>query len=72
MSRGIAALTCLVLLVGGCAGMSNSEQRVLSGGVIGAGGGLLLGGVPGAVLGAGAGAAGGYIYDKHEKSQGNP
>ena len=72
MSRGLAAIMCMVLLVGGCAGMSNSEQRVLSGGVIGAGGGLLLGGVPGAIVGAGAGAVGGYVYDKHEKSEGNP
>ena len=36
MSRGIAAVLCLTLLLGGCAGMSNTEQRVLSGGSIGA------------------------------------
>ena len=32
MSRGIAVILCMTLLLGGCAGMSNTEQRVLSGG----------------------------------------
>ena len=72
MSRVVAAVLCLALLVGGCAGMSNTEQRVLSGGTIGAGGGLLLGGLPGAIVGGGAGALGGYLYDQHQDSQGKP
>jgi osmotically inducible lipoprotein OsmB len=65
------------LLVGGCSGMSNTQQRTLSGGAIGAGGGALIGwaaGCPacGAAIGAGAGALGGYVYDRYEKSQGRP
>jgi osmotically inducible lipoprotein OsmB len=72
MSRGIVAILCLTLLFGGCAGMSNTEQRVLSGGSIGAGSGLLLGGLPGAIVGGGAGALGGYLYDQHQESEGKP
>jgi hypothetical protein len=72
MSRSTAAILCLTLLLGGCAGMSNTEQRVLSGGSIGAGGGLLLGGLPGAIVGAGAGSLGGYLYDKHQESENKP
>jgi osmotically inducible lipoprotein OsmB len=65
------------LLVGGCSGMSNTTQRTLSGGAIGAGGGALIGwaaGCPacGAAIGALAGALGGYVYDRYEKSQGRP
>ena len=72
MSRGTAAILCLTLLLGGCAGMSNTEQRVLSGGSIGAGSGLLLGGLPGAIVGAGAGSLGGYLYDKHLEAENKP
>jgi osmotically inducible lipoprotein OsmB len=73
VSKGIVAILCLTLLLGGCAGMSNTEQRVLSGGTIGAGGGLvLLGGLPGAAVGGGAGALGGYLYDKHQESEAKP
>jgi osmotically inducible lipoprotein OsmB len=64
------------LLVASCAGMDTTQQRVLSGGAVGAGGGALVGwaaGNPavGAAVGAGAGALGGYIYDRYEKSRGN-
>jgi osmotically inducible lipoprotein OsmB len=66
-----------VFLVGGCSGMSYTEQRVLSGSAVGAGGGALIGwaaGCPacGAAIGGGAGALGGYVYDRYEKSQGRP
>jgi uncharacterized membrane protein len=65
------------MLLAGCSGMSNTQQRVLSGGAIGAGSGALIGwaaGSPaaGAAIGAGAGAVGGLIYDQYEKSQGRP
>jgi len=72
MSRGIVVILCLTLLLGGCAGMSNTEQRVLSGGSIGASSGLLLGGLPGAIVGGGAGALGGYLYDQHQESEAKP
>ncbi len=56
--------------VGGCAGLSHTEQRILSGGAIGAGlgtaGAVVLGGplIVGATVGAGAGALGGYVVDE--------
>jgi uncharacterized membrane protein len=65
------------MLLAGCSGMSNTQQRVLSGGAIGAGSGALIGwaaGSPaaGAAIGAGAGAVGGLIYDQYQKSRGRP
>jgi uncharacterized membrane protein len=56
--------------------MSSGEQRTLSGAAMGAAGGALIGelakGKPltGAAIGAAAGALGGYLYDRHEKSEG--
>jgi osmotically inducible lipoprotein OsmB len=77
MKQTAILIMVTVLLVGGCSGMSNTSQRTLSGGAIGAGSGALIGwaaGCPacGAAIGGGAGAAGGYIYDRYEKSQGRP
>ena len=75
--RPLAAGSVLMvaLSLGACSGMSPTEQRVLSGGAIGAGAGALLGGAAGgnpaagAILGGAAGAAGGYLYDRHKKNQ---
>ena len=77
MKKTIALIVVAVLLVGGCSGMSNTQQRVLSGGAIGASSGALIGwaaGSPaaGAAIGGGAGLLGGYIYDQYEKSRGRP
>jgi uncharacterized membrane protein len=77
MKKMIILVMVAALLLGGCAGMSNTEQRTLSGGAMGAGAGALIGwaaGCPwcGAAIGAGAGALGGYVYDQYEKSQGRP
>jgi hydrogenase/urease accessory protein HupE len=44
-----------VFLAGGCAGMSTTQQRPVSGG---------------AAIGGGAGLLGGYAYGRYEKSQG--
>jgi hypothetical protein len=58
------------LLLAGCSGLSNTEQRVLTGATIGAGAGAGLGAVTGglsipagAIIGAGAGAATGLAVD---------
>lgn len=72
MRKVMAIMLIAVMFLGGCAGMSPTEQRVLSGGAIGAGGGALIGaaaGSPGtgAAVGAGAGALGGYLYDLYER-----
>ena len=67
---------CLVSGLTGCANMSSGEQRTLSGAGIGAAAGALVGelavGRPmaGAAIGAAAGGAGGWLYDRHEKSEG--
>lgn len=70
-------LVLLAVLIVGCSGMSYTEQRMLSGGAIGAGSGALIGAAAGsagtgALIGGGAGVLGGYIYDQYEKSRGRP
>jgi hypothetical protein len=78
MMKKMAALVLVAaLLTGGCSGMSPTEQRVLSGGAIGASSGALIGwaaGNPavGAAVGGGAGMLGGLIYDQYQKMQGRP
>ena len=69
----LAAITAIVLLAGGCSGMSTTEQRVLSGGAIGAGTGAAVGAVTGgsvvggALLGGAVGAGAGYLYDRERR-----
>jgi uncharacterized membrane protein len=75
MKKILVLVLVVTFMVASCAGMSSTEQRVLSGGAVGAGGGALVGwaaGNPavGAAVGAGAGALGGYIYDQYDKSRG--
>ena len=77
MRRAAIGIMVAAFLVGGCSGMSNTQQRTLSGGAIGASSGALIGwaaGCPacGAAIGGGAGLLGGYAYDQYEKSQGRP
>jgi hypothetical protein len=77
MSKLVILVMVVAIARGGCSGMSNTQQRTLSGGAIGAGGGTLIGwaaGCPacGAAIGGGAGLLAGYAYDRYEKSQGRP
>jgi osmotically inducible lipoprotein OsmB len=77
MKKTAILVIMVAVLLGGCSGMSYTEQRTLSGGAIGAAGGALIGaaaGAPGtgAAIGGGAGLLGGYLYDQYEKSQGRP
>ena len=70
----LIVILAISLTIFGCAGMSNTEQRTLSGGAIGAGAGTIVGAIAGhtpfgAAIGAAAGAAGGYLYDHHEKAK---
>jgi osmotically inducible lipoprotein OsmB len=70
-------LACVVVaLVGmaGCAGMSDTQQRTLTGGAAGAAGGAAIGAIAGnagmgAAIGAGTGLLGGYLYGQHEESK---
>ncbi len=63
----------LISLVTGCSGLTPREQRVLSGGAIGAGGGALISIIAGSsvavgsAIGAAAGALGGLIYDESQR-----
>lgn len=77
MKKVLILVVLLAFVFTGCSGMSYTEQRVLSGGAIGAAGGAAIGaaaGSPatGAAIGAGTGLLGGFIYDRYEKSQGRP
>ena len=77
MKKPVVSILTAALIISGCSGMSYTQQRVLSGGAIGAAGGALIGAAAGsaaigAVAGGGAGLLGGYIYDQNQKSQGNP
>jgi hypothetical protein len=77
MKKCLVLLLAILLSVGACSGMSYTEQRVLSGGAIGAGSGALIGAAAGsaatgAAIGGGAGLLGGYLYDQYQKSQGRP
>jgi hypothetical protein len=74
--KSLSVITILVigLALGGCSGMSDTEQRTLSGAAIGAGAGAVVGAVAGntavgAVVGTAVGAGGGYLYDQHKKSE---
>jgi len=59
----------------GCAGMSHTEQKALSGGAMGAAGGAALGAIVGgspaigAAVGGAAGAATGYIIGEHDQGR---
>jgi osmotically inducible lipoprotein OsmB len=73
MKRSITSIA-IVLTLGltGCSNMSNTEQRTLSGGAIGAAGGAVIGalsGCPwcGAAIGGAVGAGAGYAYDQVKK-----
>ncbi|MBV5306669.1 MAG: hypothetical protein J0652_08265 [Desulfobulbaceae bacterium] len=73
--RNITAIMIILATVSmyGCAGMTNTEQKTLSGAGIGAGGGAVLGiitgGSPvvGAVVGGGVGAVTGHIIGENDK-----
>jgi osmotically inducible lipoprotein OsmB len=76
MKHAVILIMVVALALGGCSGMSSTQQRVLSGGAIGASSGAIIGwaaGSPaaGAAIGAGAGLLGGYLYDQFQKSRGH-
>jgi outer membrane murein-binding lipoprotein Lpp len=73
MRKMALALGATVLLAG-CAGRADTQQRALTGTGIGAAGGAVIGAMAGnaglgAVIGAGAGLAGGLLVDRSKKNQ---
>jgi len=66
-----AMMASLVALVtNGCANMTTTEQRTLSGAAIGAAGGAAIAAIAeGIAIGAGAGAAAGYLYSLGRNEQ---
>ncbi len=69
----IISVLAVTLALVGCAGMSETQQRTLSGGAMGAAGGAAIGALAGnaglgAAIGGAAGATGGFLYGKHVES----
>jgi len=61
------------LVLVGCAGMTDTQQRALTGGAMGAAGGAAIGALAGnaalgAAIGGAAGASGGFLYGRHRES----
>jgi hypothetical protein len=72
--RATVVLLIISLAFLGCAGMSDTEQRTLSGSAMGAAAGTVVGAIAGnagwgAAIGAATGAAGGYLYDRDQKAK---
>jgi len=71
-SMAVVLLILSTTFILGCTGMNNKQQATLSGAGIGAVGGGVIGAasggspVTGAILGAGAGAATGYVIEKNK------
>lgn len=68
-----AVILALVATLGGCT-MSETGQRTVSGSLIGAGAGGIIGAISGnagmgALIGAGVGATGGFLYGKHKEAE---
>ncbi|MBK8907369.1 MAG: hypothetical protein IPM60_05555 [Rhodospirillales bacterium] len=68
-----AAVVALPLLAG-CADMTDTQQRTLTGGAGGAAGGAVIGALAGnaamgAAIGGAAGLAGGFLWDQHKQTE---
>ena len=69
-----ASILAIAVALFGCAGMSDTQQRTLTGGAGGAAGGAIIGAIAGnagmgAAIGAGVRLAGGYLYGKHKETE---
>jgi len=77
VKRIISLLLVLTVMAlsAGCAGLTDQQQRALTGGAMGAAGGAALGAITGgsaaigAVIGGAAGAVGGLLLHEHEKDK---
>jgi len=69
----LVSLFVIILATAGCAGLSETQQRTLTGGAMGAAGGAAIGAIAGnaalgAAIGGAAGGAGGFLYGRHRES----
>ncbi len=72
--RKIAIALALLLPIAGCADLTPTQQRAMTGTGIGAAGGAVIGAMAGnagmgALIGAGAGLAGGLVVDQVRKNE---
>ncbi|MEM8791789.1 MAG: glycine zipper family protein [Pseudomonadota bacterium] len=72
--KPVLVIAAGALLLSGCAGLNDTEQRALTGSAAGAAGGAVVGAIAGsaglgAAIGAGAGLVGGLIVDKVQKDK---
>jgi hypothetical protein len=69
----LAGVGVVMFMASGCADMSSTQQRTLSGAAVGTAAGYALGAMTGMskgtgmAVGAAVGAGGGYIYDKYKE-----
>jgi hypothetical protein len=74
-TRGLAAAALALALLGaGCVDMDDRTRRTVTGAGLGMAGGALVGSLTGdagwgALVGAGVGGAGGYLYDRNQRRQ---
>jgi len=74
MRKALIILAAVALV--GCAGLTDRQQRVLTGGALGAGGGAAIGALSGgdpltgAVIGGAAGAVGGALIGDDDRKRG--
>jgi Glycine zipper len=70
----LVGLVASIVALGGCAGMTETEQRTLTGGAAGAAAGAGIGALAGnaglgAAIGGGAGLASGFLVGRHHEAR---
>jgi osmotically inducible lipoprotein OsmB len=70
----LVGLVAGIVTLGGCAGMTETEQRTLTGGAAGAAAGAGIGALAGnaglgAAIGGGAGLGGGFLLGRHHEAR---
>ena len=71
--NGMSGIIALVAILAGCADMSQTQQRTLTGAAGGAAAGGLIGAISGnagmgAAIGAGLGGTGGFLLGRHNEA----
>src|SRR5690606_5235474 len=74
MKRRILLSFCMALFASGCANMTSTQQRMLSGTTGSTAAGAAIGAIAGnaglgAAIGAGTGLVGSYLYDQHKQAE---